>query len=65
MSERAPFEQFFAYRRLLPLAEITPDGERVLFASNLSGQFNLWSVAVDAGPGGGGWPGAYLPVSTP
>ena len=56
MSERAPFEQFFAYRRLLPLAEITPDGERVLFASNLSGQFNLWSVAVDAGPGGGGWP---------
>jgi dipeptidyl aminopeptidase/acylaminoacyl peptidase len=48
---RPPFEQFFAYRRLFPIAQLTPDGERVLFVSNLSGQFNLWSVELD-----GGWP---------
>ncbi len=48
---RAPFEQFFAYRRFLPVAQLTPDGERVLFVSNISGQFNLWAVDLD-----GGWP---------
>ena len=45
-----PFEQFFAHRRLGGVAELTPDG-RVLFVSNISGQFNLWSVDAD-----GGWP---------
>jgi dipeptidyl aminopeptidase/acylaminoacyl peptidase len=49
--ERAPFEQYFAYRRFLPVAQLTPDGERVLFVSNISGQFNLWAVDLD-----GGWP---------
>jgi dipeptidyl aminopeptidase/acylaminoacyl peptidase len=44
-----PFEHFFAYRRFSPVAEITPDGQRVLFVSNRSGQFNLWSVAIDGG----------------
>ena len=52
MSEhRPPFEQFFAFRRLYPVAELTPDGERVLFVANISGQLNLWSAPV-----GGGWP---------
>jgi dipeptidyl aminopeptidase/acylaminoacyl peptidase len=45
----APFEQFYAYRRYFPVAEFTSDGQRVLFVSNLSGQFNLWSVGIDAG----------------
>jgi dipeptidyl aminopeptidase/acylaminoacyl peptidase len=49
--EKPPFEQFFAFRRFLPVAELTPDGERVLFVSNISGQFNLWAVDLD-----GGWP---------
>jgi dipeptidyl aminopeptidase/acylaminoacyl peptidase len=49
--EKQPFEQFFAFRRFLPVAELTPDGERVLFVSNISGQFNLWAVDLD-----GGWP---------
>jgi dipeptidyl aminopeptidase/acylaminoacyl peptidase len=48
---RQPFEQFFAHRRFLNVAELTPDGRRVLFVSNISGQFNLWSVDVE-----GGWP---------
>ncbi|HVS85149.1 MAG TPA: S9 family peptidase [Gaiellaceae bacterium] len=51
MAGRPPFEQFFAFRRLYPIAEFTPDGDRILFVSNISGQFNLWSVGVD-----GGWP---------
>ena len=51
MSNQTPFEQFFAFRRFQPVAELTPDGESVLFASNISGQFNLWSARVD-----GGWP---------
>jgi dipeptidyl aminopeptidase/acylaminoacyl peptidase len=44
-----PFEQFFAYRRFSPVAQITPDGRRVLFVSNRSGQFNLWSVGIEGG----------------
>jgi dipeptidyl aminopeptidase/acylaminoacyl peptidase len=51
VAELPPFEQFFAYRRFQAIAELTPDGDRVLFASNISGQFNLWSARVD-----GGWP---------
>jgi len=51
MTGSTPFEQFFAFRRFQPAAELTPDGESVLFVSNISGQFNLWSTRVD-----GGWP---------
>ena len=51
MNDRPPFEQFFAFRRYFPVARFTPDGESVLFVSNISGQFNLWSVSLD-----GGWP---------
>jgi dipeptidyl aminopeptidase/acylaminoacyl peptidase len=47
--DRPPFEHFFAYRRFFPVATITPDGRRVLFVSNRSGQFNLWSVGIDDG----------------
>jgi len=49
--ERPPFEQFFAHRRFAPIAQLTPDGGRVLFSSNISGQFNLWAAEPD-----GGWP---------
>jgi dipeptidyl aminopeptidase/acylaminoacyl peptidase len=51
MADLPPFEQFFASRRLAGVTEFMPDGETVLFVSNISGQFNLWSVPVD-----GGWP---------
>ena len=51
MADLPPFEQYFAYRRFQPIAELAPDGETVLFASNISGQFNLWSARLD-----GGWP---------
>jgi dipeptidyl aminopeptidase/acylaminoacyl peptidase len=47
--ELPPFEQLFAYRRLAPFSAFMPDGESVLFASNLSGQFNLWRVSVRGG----------------
>src|SRR5947209_3204457 len=40
-----------AYRRFSAGLAFTPDGEHVLFVSNLSGQFNLWRV-----PAEGGWP---------
>ena len=45
------FEQFFAGRRFSSALTFSPDGAQVLFASNISGQFNLWRVPVE-----GGWP---------
>ena len=45
------FEQFFAVRRFSSALAFTADGEQSLFASNISGQFNLWRVRVE-----GGWP---------
>jgi dipeptidyl aminopeptidase/acylaminoacyl peptidase len=44
-------EQFFAVRRFSSVLEFTADGTHLLFASNISGQFNLWRVPVE-----GGWP---------
>jgi dipeptidyl aminopeptidase/acylaminoacyl peptidase len=45
------FEQFFAVRRFAGVLSFTADGEDLLFAGNLSGQFNLWRVPIH-----GGWP---------
>jgi len=47
-----PFEQFMAFRRFSAGLAFAPDGEQLYFVSNISGQFNLWRVAVE----GGGWP---------
>src|SRR5207253_2049579 len=44
-------EQFFAVRRFSSVLGFTADGTHLLFASNISGQFNLWRVPVE-----GGWP---------
>jgi dipeptidyl aminopeptidase/acylaminoacyl peptidase len=45
------FEQFYAIRRFQPTLAFTPDGRKLLFSTDISGQFNLWRVAVR-----GGWP---------
>jgi Tol biopolymer transport system component len=45
------FEQFFAVRRFSSVLTFSEGGSHVLFASNMSGQFNLWRVPVE-----GGWP---------
>ncbi len=45
------FEQFFAVRRFSSVLTFGEDGAHVLFASNISGQFNLWRIPVE-----GGWP---------
>jgi dipeptidyl aminopeptidase/acylaminoacyl peptidase len=51
-TKRLPLlEQFFAVRRFSGVLTFTEDGAHVLFASNMSGQFNLWRVPVK-----GGWP---------
>ena len=44
-------EQFFATRRFSSVLAFTADGTHLLFAGNISGQFNLWRVPVE-----GGWP---------
>lgn len=45
------FEQFFAVRRFQPTLAFSPDGRKVYFSSDISGQFNLWRVSAR-----GGWP---------
>ncbi|MBP2018117.1 hypothetical protein J2Z79_001516 [Symbiobacterium terraclitae] len=47
---RYRFEQFSATRQILGMHP-APDGESLLFASDISGQHNLWQV-----PSRGGWP---------
>ncbi len=44
-------EQFFAVRRFSAALDFTADGTHLLFAGNISGQFNLWRVPIE-----GGWP---------
>jgi dipeptidyl aminopeptidase/acylaminoacyl peptidase len=46
-----PFEQFMAFRRFSAGLAFAPDGERVYFVNNTSGQFNLWRTSA-----GEGWP---------
>ena len=48
---RPLFEQYFAVRRFSSALAFTADNTALLFANNMSGQFNLWRVPVD-----GGWP---------
>ncbi len=48
---RPLFEQYFAVRRFSSALAFTADSRSLLFASNISGQFNLWRVPVE-----GGWP---------
>ena len=43
------FEQFFAIRRFQPALAFTPDGRRILFVTNTSGQFNLWRTSIGGG----------------
>ena len=43
------FEQFFAVRRFQPALAFTPDGRRILFVTDTSGQFNLWRTSVAGG----------------
>jgi predicted alpha/beta-fold hydrolase len=43
------FEQFFAIRQFQPALAFTPDGRRILFVTNTSGQFNLWRISVAGG----------------
>jgi len=45
------FEQFYAVRRFQPTLAFTPDGRKLYFSADISGQFNLWRVSVR-----GGWP---------
>jgi hypothetical protein len=48
------FEQFFAFRRLNPPATPPPiafthDSEAILFATDISGQFNIWRISRSGG----------------
>jgi dipeptidyl aminopeptidase/acylaminoacyl peptidase len=49
MSRLPPFEQFMAFRRFSHSLAFTADGSSILFATDISGQFNLWSAPVDGG----------------
>lgn len=54
------FEQFYAVRRFQLTLAFTPDGRKLLFSSDISGQFNLWRVSVR-----GGWPEQNSAQSAP
>ena len=45
-----PFSQYAATRRYQPTLALTPDGQHVVYSTNISGQFNLWRQ-----PAGGGY----------
>ena len=47
----AALEQFYAIRRFQPTLTFTPDGRKLLFSADISGQFNLWRIPFGvAGP---------------
>ena len=46
---RYVFEQFAAVRRYQPTLAFSPDGSEVAYATNTSGQFNLWRQASGGG----------------
>ncbi|HEV2121994.1 MAG TPA: hypothetical protein VGW38_04360, partial [Chloroflexota bacterium] len=41
-TRRYTFEQFTAIRRYQPTLSFSPDGSEIAYATNTSGQFNLW-----------------------
>ncbi len=47
--ERVPFSQYAATRRYQPTLALTPDGKEVVYSTNVSGQFNLWSQSTTGG----------------
>jgi dipeptidyl aminopeptidase/acylaminoacyl peptidase len=46
---RPAFEQFFAIRRFQPALAFSPDGRRIFYVTNTSGQFNLWRTSSTGG----------------
>ncbi len=50
-SERAqvPFSQYAATRRYQPTLALTPEGNEVVYSTNVSGQFNLWRQPATGG----------------
>ena len=45
----APFSQYAATRRYQPTLALTPDGDEVVYSTNVSGQFNLWRQPTTGG----------------
>jgi dipeptidyl aminopeptidase/acylaminoacyl peptidase len=43
------FEQFAAARRYQPTLAISPDGTKVAYSTNISGQYNIWRQAIGGG----------------
>ncbi|CAA9545775.1 MAG: acylamino-acid-releasing enzyme [uncultured Thermomicrobiales bacterium] len=44
-----PFSRYAAIRRYQPTLALTPDGQQVVYSTNVSGQFNLWRQPASGG----------------